>query len=69
MRLIFPDGSNPKAFPRLLPSDAFSWGAFTLRVDTLILLIAGVAMIVAVHLVINRTKLGTALRATFPRFA
>ncbi|HSU63858.1 MAG TPA: branched-chain amino acid ABC transporter permease [Burkholderiales bacterium] len=63
VRLIFPDGSNPKPFPRLLPSDAFSWGAFTLRMDTLILLVAGLAMIVGVHLVINRTKLGLAIRA------
>ncbi|HKA72669.1 MAG TPA: branched-chain amino acid ABC transporter permease [Xanthobacteraceae bacterium] len=63
VRLIFPDGSNPKPFPRLLPGDAFTWGAFTLRVDTLILLVAGVAMIVGVHLVINRTKLGLAIRA------
>src|SRR5262245_27730175 len=29
VRLIFPDGSNPKPFPRLLPGDAFTWGAFT----------------------------------------
>jgi len=63
VRLIFPDGSNPKPFPRLLPSDAFAFGALTLRVDTLILLGAGLAMIVAVHLVINRTKLGLAIRA------
>jgi len=63
VRLIFPDGSNPKPFPRLLPGDAFTWGAFTLRVDTLILLVAGVAMIASVHIVINRTKLGLAIRA------
>jgi len=63
VRLLYPDGSNPKPFPRLLPSDAFSFGAFTLRLDTLILLVAGLLMIVAVHLVINRTKLGLAIRA------
>src|SRR5262245_22378882 len=63
VRLIFPDGSNPKPFPRLLPSDAYTFGAFTLRVDSMILLLSGIAMIVAVHLVINRTKLGLAIRA------
>jgi branched-chain amino acid transport system permease protein len=63
VRLIFPDGSNPKPFPRLLPADAFSFGALTLRVDTLILLFSGLAVIVAVNLIINRTKLGLAIRA------
>ena len=63
VRLIFPDGSNPKPFPALLPTTAFSWGHFTLRLDSLILLLAGVAMIVAVHLLINKTKLGLAIRA------
>src|SRR5262249_9764205 len=63
VRLIFPDGSNPKPFPALLPTAAHSWGHFTLRLDSLILLAAGVAMIVAVHLVINKTKLGLAIRA------
>ena len=63
VRLLFPDGSNPKPFPRLLPTDAFTFGAFTLRLDSLILLAAGVGVIVAVHLVINRTKLGLAIRA------
>ncbi|HEY6704288.1 MAG TPA: branched-chain amino acid ABC transporter permease [Xanthobacteraceae bacterium] len=63
VRLIFPDGSNPKPFPALLPTTAFNWGHFTLRLDSLILLVAGVAMIVAVHLLINKTKLGLAIRA------
>jgi len=63
VRLGFPDGSNPKPFPRLLPADAFSFGALTLRIDTLILLFSGLAVIVAVNLIINRTKLGLAIRA------
>jgi branched-chain amino acid transport system permease protein len=63
VRLFFPDGSNPKPFPALLPRDSFSWGLFTLRLDSVILFVAGLAMIVAVHLVINRTKLGLAIRA------
>src|SRR5215813_10080374 len=51
VRLLFPDGSNPKPFPRLLPA------------DTLILLFSGLAVIVVVNLIINRTKLGLAIRA------
>jgi branched-chain amino acid transport system permease protein len=63
VRLLYPDGSNPKPFPPLLPTTAFTWGHLTLRLDSLILLVAGVAMIVVVHLLINRTKLGLAIRA------
>jgi branched-chain amino acid transport system permease protein len=63
VRLFFPDGSNPKPFPALLPSKSFTFGLFTLRVDSVILFAAGLAMIAAVHLVINRTKLGLAIRA------
>jgi branched-chain amino acid transport system permease protein len=63
VRLIFPDGSNPKPFPALLPTKAFSWEMLTLRLDSVILLAAGLAMIAAVHLLINKTKLGLAIRA------
>jgi len=63
VRLFFPDGSNPKPFPSLLPREAFTFGLFTLRLDTVILFAAGLAVIAAVHLLINRTKLGLAIRA------
>jgi branched-chain amino acid transport system permease protein len=63
VRLLFPDGSNPKRFPTLLPTESFTFGLFTLRLDSMILFAAGIMMIVAVHLVITRTKLGLAIRA------
>ena len=63
IRLFFPDGSNPKPFPALLPTTSYTWGNFTLRLDSAILLVAGLAMIVGVHLLINKTKLGLAIRA------
>jgi branched-chain amino acid transport system permease protein len=63
VRLFFPEGSNPKRFPALLPTDAVSLGNFTLRLDSLILLLAGIGVIVLINLIINRTKLGLAIRA------
>src|SRR5437016_3092272 len=63
VRLGFPDGSNPKPFPALLPTTGFTFGQLTLRLDSLILLAAGLAVIVGVHLLINRSKLGLAIRA------
>jgi branched-chain amino acid transport system permease protein len=63
IRVFYPDGANPKRFPALLPTDALTFGSFTLRFDSVILLLAGLAVIVLIHLVINRTKLGLAIRA------
>ncbi len=63
VRLFYPQGSNPKPFPRLLPTGAWEIGEFTLRYDSTILLVTGVVAIVLVHLVIRRTRLGLAIRA------
>ena len=63
VRLLFPDGSNPKPFPALLPTAALSWGHLRLRLDSMMLLLAGILMVIAIHLVINKTKLGLAIRA------
>ncbi len=63
VRLFFPEGSNPKPFPRLLPPGGLTFGTLTIRLDSSLLFLAGLAAIVGVHLVINRTKLGLAIRA------
>ncbi len=63
VRLFYPRGANPQRFPSLLPTDAYTFGNFTLRIDSLILLVTGLAVIVGIHLLINRTKLGLAIRA------
>lgn len=62
IRTQYPNGSNPKPFPPLLPSDALNLGAFTLRLDSLILLLLGLAAIALVHAVMTRTRLGLAIR-------
>jgi branched-chain amino acid transport system permease protein len=63
VRLFYPDGSNPKPFPALLPDTAYTFGNFTLRLDSLMLFVGGLAVIAGLHLVINATKLGLAIRA------
>lgn len=63
VRLFYPDGSNPKPFPALLPSSTVELGELTLRVDNLILLASGLFAIAGVHFLITRTKLGMAIRA------
>jgi len=63
VRLFYPNGSNPKPFPRLLPTDGFALGEFILRADSLILLLTGIVSIVAVQRLITRSKIGLAIRA------
>lgn len=63
IRLFYPDGSNPKPFPALLPTNSYDIGNFTLRLDSAILFVGGLLLIGAIHMVINRTKLGLAIRA------
>ncbi len=63
VRLFYPEGANPKPFPALLPTDALALGNFNLRLDNALLLAAGVLVIVGTQLLLNRTKLGLAIRA------
>jgi branched-chain amino acid transport system permease protein len=63
VRLFYPNGSNPQPFPRLLPTASVNLGNFTLRLDTTILLVVGLATIFVVNLVVRRTRLGLAIRA------
>ncbi len=43
VRLFYPDGANPKPFPRLLPTISINFGNFNLRLDNALMLAAGVA--------------------------
>lgn len=63
VRLFYPDGSNPKRFPALLPTWSTDLGGFILRADSVILLLAGFLAIAGVHVLITRTRLGRAIRA------
>ena len=67
VRLFYPNGSNPKPFPHLLPGTELGLelgiGSISLRADSLILLLAGLGTIVGLRFLITRTKLGLAIRA------
>ncbi len=63
VRLFYPQGANPKPFPALLPRSSIDLGEFNLRLDNVLMLAAGVAVIVGLQYVLNRTKLGLAIRA------
>ncbi|MGB6538071.1 MAG: branched-chain amino acid ABC transporter permease [Xanthobacteraceae bacterium] len=63
VRLFYPAGASPKAFPALLPTGSLTIDGVVVRIDNLIMLGMGITTIVGVHLLINRTKLGLAIRA------
>jgi len=63
IRLFYPGGSQPKLFPALLPTSGWTFGAFLLRIDNVILLAAGALLIAGTHLIVTRTRLGLAIRA------
>jgi branched-chain amino acid transport system permease protein len=63
IRLFYPEGANPKPFPALLPKGTLAIGDVVLRYDNVIALLMSALTIVGVSVVINRTKLGLAIRA------
>src|SRR5215475_11007826 len=63
VRLFYPQGANPKPFPALLPRASIDLGEFNLRLDNVLMLTAGVLVILGIQYLLNRTKLGLAIRA------
>ena len=63
IRLFYPDGSNPQPFPKLLPDTSWMFGGVTVRLDSVLLFVGGLLIIGGIHVLINKTKLGMAVRA------
>jgi branched-chain amino acid transport system permease protein len=63
VRLFYPQGANPKPFPALLPTSSINIGDFNLRLDNVLMLAAGVLVFIGLQFLLNRTKLGLAIRA------
>lgn len=63
VRLLYPLGANPQFFPTLLPQGNFMIGNVTIRYENIIILAVGIITILAVYLLINKTKMGMAIRA------
>lgn len=63
VRLGVPNGANPKPFPSLLPTTRIDLGSFSVGMDSVSILAAGLILVVATHLLISKTRLGLAIRA------
>ena len=64
VRLFYPQGANPKPFPALLPRGSINFGHFNLRLDNAIMLLRpACSSSSGFNYLLNRTKLGLAIRA------
>ena len=63
VRIFYPRGADPKKFPTLLPQGDFTIGNVFIRYENLIIFGIGLLTIFIVYLIINKTKIGSAIRA------
>ncbi len=56
-------GTNPKPFPRIFPETQLHFGGLTISSNQIIVLAVAVVLLAALHHIVNRTKIGTAMRA------
>jgi branched-chain amino acid transport system permease protein len=61
--IFYPRGADPKPFPSLLPAGGFELGGLLVRYENLAILAIGFAAMLSVDLLINRTRMGAAIRA------
>jgi branched-chain amino acid transport system permease protein len=63
VRLFYPQGSNPQVFPKLLPQTTYGVGHLVLRLDHILIFLISVLLIVVMFALINKTRIGMAIRA------
>jgi branched-chain amino acid transport system permease protein len=56
-------GVNPKAFPNIFPSQTFKLGGLVINSNQLVVLGVALALLTALHWIVQRTRMGTAMRA------
>ncbi|MGH7266222.1 MAG: branched-chain amino acid ABC transporter permease [Candidatus Rokuibacteriota bacterium] len=61
--IFYPRGADPKPFPALLPEGLFEVRGVVIRYENLAILAIGAAAMIAVDLLINRTRMGASIRA------
>ena len=56
-------GANPKAFPHIFPETQLHFGDLTISSNQIIVLVVTLLLLGGLHWVVNRTRMGTAMRA------
>lgn len=63
LRVIYPNGSNPQVFPKLLPQGGFEFSGITFGYDSLTIIFLTIICIIVLNFIIHRTKMGLAMRS------
>jgi branched-chain amino acid transport system permease protein len=61
--IFYPRGADPKPFPSMLPAGGFDVAGVFVRYDNLAILAIGLGAMIAVDVLIKRTRLGASIRA------
>jgi branched-chain amino acid transport system permease protein len=56
-------GANPKAFPNVFPQSQVNFAGLTISSSQVVVLIVAFILLAALHHVVHRTRIGTAMRA------
>jgi branched-chain amino acid transport system permease protein len=63
IRVVYPNGSNPQVFPKILPDGGMSFGNLSIGYDVVTILLVTIGVIIGLNFVILRTRMGMAMRA------
>ena len=63
VRFIYPQGSNPQVFPKIISTRGFQWGEIFFRYDNMVIIFVGLVLFVFLYIFLTRTKVGIQIRA------
>ncbi len=63
IRVVYPNGSNPQVFPRILPQGGLELGELSIGYDAIGIFVITIAVILGLNFIIRRTRMGMAMRA------
>ena len=63
VRVVYPNGSNPQVFPKILPQGGLELGELSIGYDAIAIFVITIAVILGLNFIIRRTRMGMAMRA------
>jgi branched-chain amino acid transport system permease protein len=63
VRVVYPNGSNPQVFPKILPQGGLELGELSIGYDAISIFVITIAVILGLNFIIRRTRMGMAMRA------
>jgi branched-chain amino acid transport system permease protein len=61
--VVYPNGSNPQVFPKILPQGGLELGELSIGYDAIAIFVITIAVILGLNFIIRRTRMGMAMRA------